>query len=478
MQCPPGRWRLAAPEELSQTMLFVSHILVRHRQVAGRAAPFAPSQWTPEDPPPARSRDEAYAIAAQTLFQVRLRPTAFADLARVVSEDVTTRSSGGSLGGEIASTFSHSGGILDCLAALKPGESSEVIETSLGYEILLRRPVPPEVHVAGQRILVAYDGSLRVGSIGSSRSRSEALGIARKATADARRGVPFDKVLADYSDLKDEANHGDLGLWSNHEVSGMPREIEALASMKPGDVSEPIDSPLGFEVILSTEPKARPRYAASFIKMAFYENGKTDDPNSKTNVQKKVDGVLRVLKGDPAQFAAFQTQYCCKDPHVWSPGRMSTVLTNAVAALGVGQIADQPQMDGSEFVIAKRVDPLTVPVETVRFELPAPSKPNIDELVKRARPEFLAKYVRGLASEIDATLKLTDTRKAQLDSLHESLAAAISDSKTADERVDLVERTFAEIQGALGEQDFSRYRALVEGKVSEYLMGRGQLHYK
>jgi peptidyl-prolyl cis-trans isomerase SurA len=75
----------------------------------------------------------------------------------------------------------------------------------------------------------------------------EARAKAQKALAEARAGADFGKVAASYSDAGDALEGGTLG-W---RTQGRLPELysTALATMKPGELSEVLRSPAGFHVL-------------------------------------------------------------------------------------------------------------------------------------------------------------------------------------------------------------------------------------
>src|SRR5438270_257775 len=79
----------------------------------------------------------------------------------------------------------------------------------------------------------------------------QARSRAEQAVAEVRSGAPFARVAAAYSDAPDALQGGALG-WRNHER--LPELFaDALAKMKPGDISEPLRSPAGFHVVQLVE---------------------------------------------------------------------------------------------------------------------------------------------------------------------------------------------------------------------------------
>ena len=75
----------------------------------------------------------------------------------------------------------------------------------------------------------------------------ESRGRAEQALAEAKSGAPFARIAAAYSDAADALQGGALG-WRSHER--LPELFaNALAAMKPGDVSPVLRSPAGFHLL-------------------------------------------------------------------------------------------------------------------------------------------------------------------------------------------------------------------------------------
>jgi peptidyl-prolyl cis-trans isomerase SurA len=112
-------------------------------------------------------------------------------------------------------------------------------EIDLFLEELKTRPERSEYNAS--HILV------RVPEQASPERIEEARARARKALAEARAGGDFARIAAAYSDAPDALDGGGLG-WRTHER--LPELYSnALAAMKPGEVSEPLRSAAGFHVL-------------------------------------------------------------------------------------------------------------------------------------------------------------------------------------------------------------------------------------
>jgi peptidyl-prolyl cis-trans isomerase SurA len=116
-------------------------------------------------------------------------------------------------------------------------------EVDLFLEQQKTRPEGAEYNIA--HVLVRVPEQASPERIREARSRAD------QALADARRGEPFARVAASYSDAPDALQGGALG-WRSHER--LPELFaNALAAMQPGEVSDVLRSPAGFHVLKLVE---------------------------------------------------------------------------------------------------------------------------------------------------------------------------------------------------------------------------------
>jgi hypothetical protein len=396
-QYPPGRWRLALFEELERTTLWIGHIAIRHEK--SRVEVFRPIQWRPDPPNPKRSVAEALALAERVAAQAATSPGDFEQLARKYSEDIVTRDDGGMLGGVRASQLIGSD-FLDVLAVLKPGEVSKPFRTPYGFHILKRYPPPAEVQVAGERIVIGYDGAF--GLINESRrSREEALQLAKEVAEKAKREKQgFRKLVDRYSESLDRATHGDLGVYSTRDPGYFPREIHHLAGLEIGEVTGPMDSGFGFEILRRASVRPRVEYAMTAIALPFELRPDLRDA-SMARALKEAESVRHELESKPEQFEEFQQIHCCREIRRWTDGRGDIDLSRALDALAMGEIAKNPLLNGSAYWVIKRLDPNRLPPEQPRLaELPNPSEPDFDGLLKYNSGRQIAGAARSFAEAI------------------------------------------------------------------------------
>jgi len=112
-------------------------------------------------------------------------------------------------------------------------------EVDVFLEQMKTRPEVWEYNLA--HILVRVPEGASPERIRQARERAE------QALAEAKGGAAFARVAASFSDAPDALQGGALG-WRSHDR--LPELFsEALAKMKPGDMSEPLRSPAGFHIL-------------------------------------------------------------------------------------------------------------------------------------------------------------------------------------------------------------------------------------
>lgn len=77
---------------------------------------------------------------------------------------------------------------------------------------------------------------------------------AKKALQRIQEGEPFAKVAEELSTDPSKSRGGDIGFFSSGQV--IPEFEAACRNLKPGEMSRPIKTPLGYHVILLTEMRA------------------------------------------------------------------------------------------------------------------------------------------------------------------------------------------------------------------------------
>lgn len=76
---------------------------------------------------------------------------------------------------------------------------------------------------------------------------------AQKALERVKGGEPFAKVAEELSSDPSKSRGGDIGFFSKGQV--IPEFAEAARKLKPGEISDVVQTPLGYHVILLTEQR-------------------------------------------------------------------------------------------------------------------------------------------------------------------------------------------------------------------------------
>lgn len=471
---PRARWRLAAPEELDQVILWVSQILIRHDQSDPDPA-FQPADWHSESPRPKRSRVEALVLARELREQASKDPAHFAALASSHSEDVATRSQAGSLGGIRASQLLLWPTVLDALAATPIGHVSEVVETSYGFHILQRRAPPPESTVSGAHIVIGHQaaGWVRILGRGEAplRSRDEALALANQLYEQAKRKPPeFSALVAQYSEHRDAAHGGDMGTWSIREPSFYPRELEVLAGLAVGETAPPLDSPVGFQIIQRTPNRARGRFAVDEIRLFFDPARSAPDPTSPALVLEQASQLSAALRADPSRFYDIRKDLCCRYSEQWEEGRGSPTLTDALSRLQLGQITSEPIQTELSYVIAKRLDPPKRWPASVRFDLPQPSAPDVTAWLQAHDDTAFRDELGRLGEEVLNQVALSESEARQVRDLHRE-PGRFDRLGSPDLRSAAFQQLLERVQHVLEPDAYACYLALLDAHFTTLVLG-------
>lgn len=117
---------------------------------------------------------------------------------------------------------------------------------------------PPTVTL--REIFIAVPAEQREGGMSFSAAADEqAAARAREARERVLKGEPFEKLVEEVSEAGSKANGGLIGPIARDELA--PALQKALEGMKQGDISEPIRTPRGYQVIkleTATEPVPEP----------------------------------------------------------------------------------------------------------------------------------------------------------------------------------------------------------------------------
>jgi hypothetical protein len=110
---------------------------------------------------------------------------------------------------------------------------------------------PPREMFGAKHILVMYKGSRRAPP-GIERTKEEAQARAAEAQKKAKGGTKFEDLVKEYSDEPNAGQRGgDLGKFPKGSM--VPEFQAGLEKTKVGEISDVVESPFGFHVILRTQ---------------------------------------------------------------------------------------------------------------------------------------------------------------------------------------------------------------------------------
>jgi hypothetical protein len=474
---PPARWRLATQTELEQTVLWVSHILIRHHRVRNAGVSFAPQQWRPSLDLATRTREEARDLAARLAAELKAEPQRFKEYVERFSEDLGTKTTGGSMGGIDAYQLCFYPPVLDALASVELDEATQPIETSYGFHIFKRHLPPPAAQVSGSHIVIGYDDARWLHDFAARRkvpfrTRGEALALAQSLYERARaQPDAFGELVSAYSDHRDAELGGDLGEWSNQEPSSWRREIEVLSSLRVGEIAAPIDTLFGIQILQRTDATSRRWFAADAMYFPYEGAVPESDPSSRSAAYQRAKVVLEQLRESPEQFDDLRYRYSRGPSARWREGPALANLSRALDGVAFGALVPEAIDDSGQLVIAKRLDPSSVPLPEYRLELPAPGAPNVAYAAGRMDAEEVRRELGEVASKArqDPELKAAmEAIERSVEPWSRSLDVALEDDRMA--AFEQTQRTLAE---GIGDAAYARYRALLERQFEDLLIRRG-----
>jgi hypothetical protein len=458
---PPAPWRVLSWAEKDAIVVWVSHILISHRDA--EPDPFLrPAGWKP-DGASSRTRAEALALAQRVSAEARVHPERFEALARQYSDDEVTRAAGGSLGGMHATQLPYQ--FVDALTALRPGEVSDIVPTSLGFHLLLRRMAPPKQMVAGRRIVVRYRGVPVEEDHVPMRSREEARLVAEQIASRARGSANLGDLVDANSEHRDRLLHGDIGTWSTVAPGYNGREVEALANLAIGAVGNPLDSVFGFQVLQRLEPPARRAYAGATLRLQFSATVPTSDPRSKPNVERTARGLAARLHRSPAAFTKNDDGHGAPTIETWEFGHGDPELTLALERLEVGEVGATPIEIPYFFIVAMRLDPALVaaPELAVTHELPARAAADLEEIFRNGESPALISHLTELEGpQVLAILALIPEEEREYRSSLDALKKSLVDAHTPAEREDAYARAQQRLHGALSAATYAKVMSVVQ----------------
>lgn len=471
------RWRLAANHELSRTVVWCAHLLIRHRDAEQRQAPLVVPEWHVLPPSSTRSREEAYQLAAELERDLHAAPEKFATLAATHSEDPTTRDRGGSMGGIAISNLLLWPEVVDEVASLDADEVSRVVESPWGFHVFIRRAAPTRELLAARRLVVGYReaGWLAYNERSNkrgwrSRSREDAWSLAEQLSDElVAHPEEFEARARESSEHWDATQGGDVGVWSSLEPSVHARAFESLRQLPIGGVTKPIDTWFGVSVWQRTEPRTRAAFAADIVRFRYDVDGASDETSKKSAEQRARD-VLRTIRTTPRSFD--DQERAGNVEHLsWTEGRGVSGLEAAISTIAVGAIADVVVDTGSALLVAKRVEPTddNAPLEPL-IEIPLPEQPDLPCHLARLSTQSRAAILTAAAANGHALEGFGAAEVKHFEDSTARLAQTLSTLDADRDRCTAVASYLTHLRFRLGGDAFNRMETSLQQTLGKELM--------
>ena len=308
---------------------------------------------------------------------------------------------------------------------------SRVVETKYGFHILRRSPPPPALDVAGQRLVVRYAGNTNSEVFGTStRTRAEAIALAR---ALKNSGEDFTALVKGRSESADRIRAGDIGVWSTRAPEYNGAEVEALAGVSVGSITEPVDSPIGIQILKRTPVDPRPELAASAIQLRYDPTVKPDGPNGKQTALHEALALIDTLRKSPADFDQMREIHCCQESWQWRQGAGEPELEQITLQLAMGEIATRPADTGWFYLIPRRIEP-SQQASSLQYDLPSPERPDMAAILRQGDGRVLANGIAALRRAAQQSFRLPASEQTRLDALLERFQRALSEAQTLTDR--------------------------------------------
>jgi hypothetical protein len=223
-------------------------------------------------------------------------------------------------------------------------------------------PPPPKPEMmAGSHILIPWKGAMKA-SPEITRTKDEAKKLAQELFEKVNKDPEALAALAKkHSSGPSAQRGGSLGAWPKGRM--VPEFDKAIATIKVGEVTGPVESPFGYHVI--RRDALPPMHAGSHVLVA-YKGAMRAAPNvtrSKEQARKLADQIAKEARADPEKFTELAKKHSDgpSGPRggslgVWPKGQMVPQFDTAIEKLKIGEISD-PVETPFGFHVIKREDP-------------------------------------------------------------------------------------------------------------------------
>lgn len=287
---------------------------------------------------------------ADSLHSLLLDGADFAELAKQYSIDRTAQTNGGHLGYIAAGTLPYS--FEHAAYQLKPGEISEVVESSAGYHILkggARRPARGQVRAAHIMKMVRPGATPEMEA--EAKTVIDSLYQVVKANPDS-----FADVATTMSDDQGSARMGgQVGWFAAGRM--VPEFSDAAFDLEIGEISEPVRSAYGWHIIKKLDaagPRSREAMKPELLQQfndprdeRFKMVRDNRDRNlAKKHKAKRNDGAVAALKGYVATNgvdSAFYTTFGSSPEAIYTVEGIPTTVGSVVGQMNQTMVPDTYQ---------------------------------------------------------------------------------------------------------------------------------------
>jgi peptidyl-prolyl cis-trans isomerase SurA len=173
----------------------------------------------------------------------------FEDVAKEVSDDISAKTNGGDLGYIPVLTVVYP--FETAIFNMKIGELSMPVRTQFGYHIIKvtdKKPARGKIKVA--TIWKAFNYTT------TDEEKAKAKEDIQNIYLQLKQGADFNDLARKYSDDRNMAVRGDAGFWIGPNQKEPAFDQAAYSLKNPGDISEPVETSLGWFIIRLLEKKA------------------------------------------------------------------------------------------------------------------------------------------------------------------------------------------------------------------------------
>ncbi|HTV18805.1 MAG TPA: peptidylprolyl isomerase [Polyangiaceae bacterium] len=475
---PRGRWRLAKTSDLDRAVLWFSHILIRHADSRPYVS-FSLGYWASVPQHVERSRQDALVLATRLAEEAARDPKRFPELARQYSEDFSSRDVGGAVGGYPTSLFTLWPRVLDTLGALRPGQTSTVVETRYGFHVFYRAEPPVEEALSGEHILIGHAqapwGQVFARNHEPTRSREEALALASSVYSQALANPEgWRQLVQDHSEHLDAIAGGDFGTWSSREPGAFPARINRLRELRVGEVGAPVETHLGFEIVRRTPLRARQQYRVNMLEFPVDDvNGDAprDNAQARARAWEQASRAAQALAIDPSRFDEFGSG---RITH-WEEGRELHTLSTALGSVPIGKLTPEPVASEYGWLVAQRLDADAADANAAephafQTELPSPERPDLPQFFHDISAQDVVTFMNSFARRLQGELGLSAEQAEQVRTIHD-LGHRLDDIESLVTRRKVVEEAIAKTEQLVGDPELAaRYRGSLEKAVASAIL--------